>query len=463
MGQFAPAILVPLLLLGLPDGYIRGVVRFVDGTPLPYGMVVLTGTSIGAMTHADGSFSMGGVPTGTATLRITATGWHGERIQLVEVLAGRTTKVTVELADTDLVRDPEISIREFPSLGTVRGFVRDADTDAPVPYVGAHVVQGPRFAMTDSDGTFVIDGVEPGTVKFMASMPRYNTAVLDSVVVAADSVTYLDVRIMRIWPAPNVPGEPIAGPAADAARADPSRPFTVDLPRGWFAKAANYSVMHYRDVFAVVNNRSPALRVTDKTLPNGRTHSTDTVADQLEPGTCYIDFATFEGPGRSARYRPGREDSFDRALAAFLKNRKPERSTSLLDEYVLRFIKWGSQWDVRVYCRKPYTRQERDLALDVLRSIRFFERPIVNGAQAVGLAIQFLPPEAQIPKDSDDLCAAGEAWLANGGQYGNRTTRITKSDEGFEVTFVFHEDGVGGSQDRRWEYLVRWDGEVEPR
>ncbi len=347
--------------------------------------------------------------------------------------------------------------------GTIQGIVRDADTHAPVPYVNARVLQGPRLAMTDSDGAFLIEGIESGKVKFMASMPGYHTAVLDSVVVAADSVTNLDVRIMRIWPAPNYPGEQIAGPAADAARADPFRPFTVDLPRGWFANAANYSVMHYRDVFAIVNNRSRALRVTDKALPNGWEHSMDAVAEQLEPGTCYIDFAFFEGPARSARYRPGREDSFDQALTAFLKNRKPERSTSLLDEYVLNFIKWGSQWDVRVYCRKPYTRQERDLAFDVLRSFRFFERPIVNSAQAVGLAIQFLPPEAQIPNDSDDLCGVGEAWLANGGQSGNRSTRISKTEEGFEVKFVLHRNSHGQGQAGQWQYLIRWDGAVEPR
>ncbi len=369
--------------------------------------------------------------------------------------------------------------------GDIRGTVRFQD-GSPLPFASVVILGTSMATITHQDGSFEFDGVLVGLVRLRITAAGWRGEKYHMVNVIAGTTTRADVQLtghdlvregivpgpessvpvaraaLPIWPAPNIPGESPAGPAADAARADPLRPFTVDVPGGWFAEAADYSVMHYRDVFAIVNNRSPDLRITDKALPNGVANGLDTVAEQLEPGTVYIDFAFFEGPDRSARYRPGREDSFDRELAAFLKN--PEaHSTSALDEYRLSFIKWGSQWDVRIYCRKPYTRQDRDLAFDVLRSIRFFERPIVNSAQAVGLAIQFLPPEAQIPKDSDDSCGAGEAWLANGGLQGNRSTRVTKTEEGFEVTFVLHEDNHGEGQPGEWHYLVRWDGSVEPR
>ncbi len=355
-------------------------------------------------------------------------------------------------------------VRSASPSGTIKGIVRDADTNEPLPFASTHTVQGPHLGkLTSFDGAFVIEGIEPGKVTFMAMNLLYTTTILNNVVVVADSVTTLDVQIMRQWPVPLLPMEPVMGPAADAARADPSRPFKVELPRGWFGSAARFSVMHYRDVFAVVSNRSPDLRVMDRHQPDGCSYTLAGIAEQLEPGTIYIDFAFFEGPGGSARYRPGREDSFDRELAKFLKQPERENSSDLLDQYVLDFIKWGSHWDVRVYCRKPYSEHDRSLAFQVLRSIRFLERPIVNGAQAVALAMQFLPREARIPENSDDLCGMGESWLAYGGQFGNRSTRITKTEEGFEVAFVLHENGHGEGEKGRWQYLVRWDGSIEAR
>jgi len=74
-----------------------------------------------------------------------------------------------------------------------------------------------------------------------------------------------------------------------------------------------------------------------------------------------------------------------------------------------------------------------------------------------------LPSEARIPEGPDDPCIATECWLANGGQYGNRSTRITKTEAGFEVEFLLHTNNHGEGQLGQWQYLVRWDRVVEPR
>jgi hypothetical protein len=220
--------------------------------------------------------------------------------------------------------------------------------------------------------------------------------------------------------------------------------------------------MHYRDVIAVVNNRSKQLRVTDKRVANGWINTMESVAEQLEPGTIYIDFAHFEGPGGFARYGPGREDSFTRELASFLKQPTPMHSNAELDAYALTFCKWGSRWDVQVYCRKPYSKKDREHAFQMLSGMRFLERPIVNSAQAVGRAVDFLPAEARIPM-SDNVDCASDGWSAYGGQNGRHVTRIDKTDEGFEVTFVLLEVDSTKKQHGEWRYLVRWNGSVEGR
>ncbi len=366
-----------------------------------------------------------------------------------------------------------ISVAAFllPSLvaspartGSIRGIIRDVETRAAIPYAHTVVVEIPRATLVGPDGGFLIEDLPPGTFTLRASYQSCWESGVETVVVAADSVTVVELFLMRKWPYYAV-GERVEGPS-QARMADPLRPFTVDVPRGWFAKAANFSVMHYRDVFAVVNNLSDSVRVTDKKIPNGWTNSLETVAEQLPPGTVYVDFAHFEGPGRSAAYGPGREDSFEKELASFLRN-PSTKSTPALDTYELDFMKWGSHWDVRVYCRKPYNVEDREHAFKMLASLRFFERPVVNFAQAVGVAMKHLPAFAQ-PVDtradsSDACCFGGDAWLANGGRYGHRETRIEKTDDGFEVVFVLYEDGNGEKRKGEWHYLVRWDGTVNSR
>ncbi len=71
---------------------------------MPYGNVIITGTSLGAVTHKDGSFVMRGLPAGSTRLRISALGYRGEKIELLTLVAGKTTKVTIVLKSKDFVR-----------------------------------------------------------------------------------------------------------------------------------------------------------------------------------------------------------------------------------------------------------------------------------------------------------------------------------------------------------------------
>ena len=72
--------------------------------------------------------------------------------------------------------------------------------------------------------------------------------------------------------------------------------------------------MHYRDVFLCINSKGDRdLRVTDKRHRSGSSYNPDAVAEQLKPGTIYMDFAYFEGPGG---LRGQREDSVGNGTTA---------------------------------------------------------------------------------------------------------------------------------------------------
>ena len=56
-------------------GTIRGKVLKADGTPIAYANVILVGTTMGAMTLADGSYTITSVPAGTYRVRAMMMGF----------------------------------------------------------------------------------------------------------------------------------------------------------------------------------------------------------------------------------------------------------------------------------------------------------------------------------------------------------------------------------------------------
>ncbi len=85
---------VVLVLLGLgvaaaQTGTITGKVTDADGNPMPGANLSIEGTSFGAASGPDGTYTIAGVPAGTYTLVVRFIGFQGKRSQ-VTVLAGQT-------------------------------------------------------------------------------------------------------------------------------------------------------------------------------------------------------------------------------------------------------------------------------------------------------------------------------------------------------------------------------------
>ncbi|MBM4116325.1 TonB-dependent receptor [bacterium] len=90
-------LLVPQFAPAQQIGTVRGVITNAEtGEPLPYANVVVEGTSFGAMTVEDGSFSFV-LPAGTYTLVVSFLGYEPGRREGVGVLSEKTTTVDVEL------------------------------------------------------------------------------------------------------------------------------------------------------------------------------------------------------------------------------------------------------------------------------------------------------------------------------------------------------------------------------
>ena len=79
-----------------PSGSIQGVVRSQAGVPIEAATVAIVGTRSGALTRADGRYTIAGVAPGTYTVRANRLGFTG-RDQQVVVTSGAATEASFEL------------------------------------------------------------------------------------------------------------------------------------------------------------------------------------------------------------------------------------------------------------------------------------------------------------------------------------------------------------------------------
>lgn len=147
-----------------PVRTVSGVVVGADLRPVAGATVQVRGSTSTAVTDSDGTFSIAGVPTSDLVLDVIATGLNPGS---AEVLADKSTVLIALTGEGggDIQQPPPTETR------TLRGVVKETDTGEPI--VGATVIipGTPFSAITDVDGSYVIEGVPEGplTVEVAAS------------------------------------------------------------------------------------------------------------------------------------------------------------------------------------------------------------------------------------------------------------------------------------------------------
>ena len=108
----ALSCLLPTSLLAQSGtGTISGTVYNVKtNKPLAYANVIVLGTNLGAMSLADGKFSVKGVPAGTYAIKAMMMGYKAEERSGVVVNAGKDTKLDFKLDQTIVMKTQEIVV-----------------------------------------------------------------------------------------------------------------------------------------------------------------------------------------------------------------------------------------------------------------------------------------------------------------------------------------------------------------
>jgi len=91
-------------------GTVTGTVTSANGKPLAFANVIIVGTTLGAMSLADGKFTIAGVPTGTYTVKALMMGFEAVEKTGVSVSAGAPSAVAFTLKEKVVARTQEIVV-----------------------------------------------------------------------------------------------------------------------------------------------------------------------------------------------------------------------------------------------------------------------------------------------------------------------------------------------------------------
>ena len=89
-----------------------------------------------------------------------------------------------------------ISFTGFSQSGTIEGVVLDKEmNDTPLPFTSVFINGTTKGTVTDFDGKFSLNSLDPGTYTIVFSFVGYETISLENVVVEADKFTQLSVSL----------------------------------------------------------------------------------------------------------------------------------------------------------------------------------------------------------------------------------------------------------------------------
>lgn len=83
--------------------------------------------------------------------------------------------------------------------GTLKGKITDAKDSSPIPYANIVIVSGGKQfggAQSDIDGNYTIKPIPPGKYDVKVSFVGFNTSITNGVIISADKITFLDIRLV---------------------------------------------------------------------------------------------------------------------------------------------------------------------------------------------------------------------------------------------------------------------------
>lgn len=202
---FSPSMAVPPP--PVTTGGLKGkVIDSATGLPLQAATISVAGAkSYPASTDSSGNFALSSINIGSYVVSVSAAG-YGARTYSVTVIADVTTDLG------------SIALTLNPTTGTVQGTVTNASTGAPIS--GAAItVSGPGAgsAVTATDGSYQLTGLNPGTYTLSAAKTGYGT-VSDTGTVVAGGTLVFNVSLTST---PPVNTTEIKGVCVDASTGQP--------------------------------------------------------------------------------------------------------------------------------------------------------------------------------------------------------------------------------------------------
>ena len=88
----------------------------------------------------------------------------------------------------------------FSQTGTLQGTILDALSNEPIPFANVVLTKNGNQiggTTTDFDGKYTIKPIDPGTYNIKATFVGYQTKEITNVVISADQIRYVDVKLQE--------------------------------------------------------------------------------------------------------------------------------------------------------------------------------------------------------------------------------------------------------------------------
>jgi len=177
-------------LQSTPNGVLHGKVTDAQNAqPIANASVSANPGGFVTTTNSAGNYTFSAVPPGTYTLTFSATGYNGGTLTGISVSCGQTVIANIALQ---------------PMAGSMTGTVTNLGTGAPLGGATITMTPGGYTGPSQSNGTYNITGVPPGTYTAVATLTGYISDQHTSIHVYAGQPTTVNFQLEQLVAPSNV-------------------------------------------------------------------------------------------------------------------------------------------------------------------------------------------------------------------------------------------------------------------